>query len=149
MLRLFDDRGEFDAPIDLLWEYLGHEDEHRAAHPTVRNHEVREISPGLRDVAVEQKYGSQWFRSTERLSVFAPLGMASEAVEGHMAGSKYFVYYTPRGPRTGVAVVGDFRSTEFPDAQLGPMIGLMFEQFFEEDQERLRAYRRARERPTR
>jgi hypothetical protein len=39
-----------------------------------------------------------------------PLGLVVEALEGPIAGSKFFNYYTPKGNKTGVTVIGDFKS---------------------------------------
>jgi hypothetical protein len=140
MLRIYDDTSEFDVPIDVLWDYLEAPGEHRKAHPDTRNYEVTELSQNSFLLTMEQKFGARWFKGTGRLTVVRPLGSVSETLEGHLAGSKYFVYYTPRGDKTGVTVVGDFTSTEFPESQLKPMMYGLFAQFFDEDRERLREF---------
>ncbi len=148
MVRIYDDGSEYDAPIDLVWEYLAAEDGHWGAHPDTRSFEVKELSDTSFLLTMEQKYGARWFKGTGRVTIVRPLGVVSETLEGHLAGSKYFQFYTPKGDRTAVTLVGDFTSTEFPEEQLKPMIYGIFAQFFEEDQERLRAYRLKKQRGT-
>jgi len=142
MVRVFDDEGEFDVPLDLLWAYLGAPRWHAEAHrTTARNYRGKELGGNAFELAFEQKLGGRWQRTRGRGTVLAPLGVASETLAGPLAGSRYFEYYTPRGARTRVTVVGEFVSRTIPPRRLGPMIRDLFDQYFEEDRVTLRLYR--------
>ncbi len=138
---LVDSGSEFDAPLETVWAYLSAPGEHRLAHPKTRNFEVTEASDSSFVLAMEQWMQSRWVRTVGRGAVFPPLGSSSEALEGPLAGSKYFLYYTPKGAKTGVTVVGHFVSPDLSDAEVQPMVLGLFEEFFNEDQARIRAFR--------
>ena len=53
-----------------------------------------------------------------RLSVFPPLGFAFEALEGPLAGSKFFQYFEAKGRHIETTVVGDFQSAVIPAGEL-------------------------------
>jgi hypothetical protein len=62
------------------------------------------------------------------------LGVAIELLEGAIAGSKFFNYYIPNGNKTGVTVIGDFKSSMMPDEnQLKQAVMSFLEQAFNED----------------
>jgi hypothetical protein len=62
------------------------------------------------------------------------LGVAIELLEGPMTGSKFFNYYIPNKNKTGVTVVGDFKSPIINDeAQLRQIVLSFLEQAFKED----------------
>ena len=41
-------------------------------------------------------------------TLFPPFGTVQEHLEGPTAGSRAFLYYIPKGDKTGVTIVGDF-----------------------------------------
>jgi hypothetical protein len=49
-------------------------------------------------------------------TIYYPLGMAFEILEGPFSGSKFFNYYIPKdNNKTSVNIVGDFRSNVISD----------------------------------
>ena len=75
-------------------------------------------------------------------SLYPPLGLAIEALEGPIAGSKFFNYYTPKGSKTGVTVIGDFKSPMMSDDdQLRQAVLAFLEQAFNEDTAYLKTMR--------
>ena len=48
-------------------------------------------------------------RTTLKITMYPHLGVAQEYVEGPAAGSKAFIHYSPKGSKTGITVVGDFK----------------------------------------
>lgn len=72
-------------------------------------------------------------------TVFYPLGIAFEVIEGPFAGSTNFTYYTPRADnKTIVVVAGEFISksidpTVGDDEKLRSILLSTFEKVFEED----------------
>jgi len=79
-----------------------------------------------------------------RGTIFYPLGVAFETLEGSFSGSTYFIYYIPRNDnKTNVVVAGDFRSTNIDpiidnDERLRSIILSTFEKVFNEDCEYLK-----------
>lgn len=66
-----------------------------------------------------------------KVTKFYPLGVAIELFEGPLTGSKFFNYYIPSENKTGVTVVGDFKSPIINDeAQLRQTVLSFLEQAF-------------------
>ena len=66
--------------------------------------------------------------------MYYPLGIAFEILEGLFADSKYFVYYIPiDNNKTGVTVVGDFKSNIIPEDKIKPIVLDFSERVFNED----------------
>jgi hypothetical protein len=61
-------------------------------------------------------------------------------LEGPMAGSKFFNYYTAKGGKTEVTVVGEFVSTQLPQAQIESTVHQILEHMFEEDKVALKEF---------
>jgi hypothetical protein len=67
-------------------------------------------------------------------SPYHPLGVAVEVLEGHLEGSKAFVYFIPKEETTGVTVVGNFKSATLSDYdQLRQEVSSMVENSFNEE----------------
>ena len=69
-------------------------------------------------------------------SLYYPLGIAFEILVGPFANSKYFVYYFPidnDNNKTGVTVVGNFKSNVIPEEQIKPKVLGHLEKVFSED----------------
>jgi hypothetical protein len=67
---------------------------------------------------------------------YYPLGIAFEILEGPFADSKYFVYYfllDNDNSKTGVTVVGDFKSNVIPEEQIKLTVLSFLEKVFSED----------------
>ena len=77
---------------------------------------------------------SQNIRMKIRGTMYYPLGITFEILEGPFADSKYFVYYIPTdNNKTGVTVVGDFKSNIIPEEQIKPIVLDFSERVFNED----------------
>jgi hypothetical protein len=72
-----------------------------------------------------------------RLSMFPPVGVVFETVEGPLKGSTSFQIYTPKGARTGVTVFGEWKSAGMPDAQLQGAVMQFLETVYSEDKANL------------
>jgi hypothetical protein len=68
-----------------------------------------------------------------QFTTYHPLGVAVEVLEGHLKGSKAFVYFTPKEETTGVTVVGNFKSSTLSDDQLRQEVSSMVENSFNEE----------------
>ena len=67
-------------------------------------------------------------------SSYYPLGIAFEILVGPFVDSKYFVYYFPiDNDKTGVTVVGNFKSNVIPEEQIKPTVLSLLERVFSED----------------
>ena len=70
--------------------------------------------------------------------MFPPFGIVQEYLEGPMAGSRAFQYYTPKGDKTGVTVVGDFTAKGMDDDMVKHMALQNLEIAFNEDNANLK-----------
>jgi hypothetical protein len=132
MVFIVDDGSEFNAPLDKVWKLNMTEGEH--SHPSLRNakSEMEGEHPIL-NYETQMPDGS-WAKSKVRLTAFPPLGVVFETLEGPLAGSKSFQYYTPKGSKTGITVVGEYVSAGVPDAALKGAVTQFLETVFKEDQ---------------
>jgi hypothetical protein len=78
-----------------------------------------------------------WVKQTLKLTMMPPLGLLLEYLDGDFAGSKAITYYTPKGNKTGVTVVGEWVSKSVPADQLKAMVLKNLEAAYNEDQENL------------
>ena len=72
------------------------------------------------------------------LAVITPVAMLVHSVEGPLAGSKFMMYYTPKGEKTGVSVIGDFQSKMIPAAELQKTVLASLESAFNDDSTAIR-----------
>jgi hypothetical protein len=141
MARLNDQEGsKFDAPLDLVWKYLQSPEAHGGAHRNSRNRTMKPVSETSFIVSWEQNMNGTWVKVANKITVYPPLGMAAEAVEGPMTGSKMFTVYTPHGPKTEVSVFGDMQASGIPPAQLEAMVRGAWEMAFDEDSAGIREF---------
>lgn len=144
MVRRTDDGGVFDAPLEVIWEFLGSGDPHSVAH----RHRAtrRDRGPGGHGTySWEQEFLGRPTRFTMRWHALAPLGIAYEVLEGPFQGSQFFLYYTPQGERTAVTIVGDWVSPSLPEAEVPAAVDRFLAVEFEQDGAAVRAL--ARQRP--
>ncbi len=67
-------------------------------------------------------------------SMYYPLGIAFEILEGPFVDSKYFVYYIPiDNNKTGVTVLWDFKSNIIPHDKIKPIVLGFSERVVNED----------------
>jgi hypothetical protein len=132
MVFIHDEGSEFHATLDKVWKLNMSEGEH--SHPSLRNSrsEMEGEHPILR-YETQMPDGS-WAKNKVRLTLLPPVGIAFETLEGPMAGSKSFQYYTPKGAKTGVTVVGEWVSPGAPEAVIRGAVLKFLETVFNEDQ---------------
>ncbi len=135
MVFIEDAGSEFDAPLDVVWKLnQAHATDSAKIHPNSRNHMMEQINEttfimAWEDVAPD----GQIIKTKARGSVHAPLGTMFEILEGPLTGSQFFNYYTPKGSKTGVTVVGEFKSPVMPDDELKVAVLAFLERAFNED----------------
>jgi hypothetical protein len=140
MVHIKDEGSVFEAPIETVWQYLQSEQDHGQSHKGRRNFSPKELGPNVVELAWEQEIDGQWVRSANRLTFLAPVGFSVEPLEGPLAGSKFFNYYTPRGNQTEVTVVGEYTSKVIPATHLHQAVITNNEKVFKEDMEGLKQF---------
>lgn len=142
MVFLRDEGSVFDAPLDMVWRFVSSRELHAAAH---RHRRVRRRRlPGNSGrYSWEQPFDGRSVRFTMRWTAFPPVGIAYDVLEGPFAGSRFFLYYRPKGSRTGVSVAGEFVSPTLAAEQVPAAVDRFFAKEFEQDQAGLRAARQA------
>jgi len=138
MAHIKDEGSHFEAPIDIVWKYL-QGDDHGRAHTTTRNQKMKPLSDTSFELSMERNMGGHWTKETSRITVFPPLGMAIEVLDGPMAGSKMINIYTPKGNQTRIDVYGEFQSAMIPAGQLEPAVRGNLEAAFNEDAPAIKA----------
>jgi hypothetical protein len=116
-LVFIEDSGSFfEASLDKIWKLAeAHNKELNKIHPAMKNSKTEAISENSSIVSYESDVQGQTIKSRIKITMYYPLGMAFEMLEGPLAGSKFFNYYIPMGNRTGVTVVGEFKSPVMSD----------------------------------
>ncbi len=134
MVFILDEGSHYEAPIDRVVKLLqSHMTEPASIHPNVKNLKLETVSENIVIGSAEIGVQGRMVSSKVRYTMFPPLGVALEQLEGPMAGSKYFFYYIPKGDRTGVTAVGEFKSPIMSDDQLKQAVQAYLEQAFKED----------------
>ncbi len=136
----------FDAPREVVWEYIFGGEAHDAAHKTTRGGRMKMLSksPFVLRYSAERRYGRRWIRETMRISFFPPVATVQELLDGPLGGSKWTYVYSPRGRRTRIDVVGEFRSRSIPEARLKRAALRFLANEFREDAPGVRALARKR-----
>ncbi len=136
MVFILDEGSEFNAPIDKVWKLNMSEGQH--PHPSLRNAgSEQEGEHPILKYETQTPDGS-WVKNRVRLTVLPPVGIAFETIEGPMTGSKSFQFYPPKGNKTGITVVGEWKAVGIADAQLKNAVMRFLETVFKEDQENLK-----------
>lgn len=135
MVHIVDAGSEFEAPLERVWKLSeAHAKDAAKIHPAGKNHKTENVSENAVIQSWESDMQGQTIKTKIRVTRFYPLGVAIELLEGPVAGSKFFNYYIPNGNRTGVTVVGDFKSPIMTDEnQLRQAVLSFLEQAFNED----------------
>ena len=135
MVFFKDEGSEFDAPLDKVWKLNQSEGDHN--HPSLKNpNSSMDGEHPILSYETQMPDGS-WVKNKVRMSVFPPIGIIFETLEGPLKGSVSFQYYTPRGAKTGITVVGEWKASGIPDAQLNA-VGMKFlETVYNEDKANL------------
>lgn len=132
MVFVLDEGSVFEMPLDEVWAFVDSGDEHAAAHHH-RNVSRERPSPTQGVAHWEQEFEGRTEPFTMRWTSLHPLGCTYQVLEGPFAGSVFFLYYTPLGPRTGVTVVGHFVSPSIPEADLEAAVRRFFSVEFDQD----------------
>jgi hypothetical protein len=140
MVHIVDEGSQFDVPLETIWKFLQAPSDHGASHPEHKNMQMKPLSESSVQVSWEQDMEGRPVKVVNRVTMFPPVGIAIEMVEGPLAGSKFFNFYTPRGAKTGVTVVGDFRSPMLPESQLEPVVRKNFDHVFTQDSAALKRF---------
>ncbi len=140
MVFIEDRESVFDAPIDKVWRLAqAHATEGSKIHPGAKNVVTEMLSENTFVNGWDQEMDGQTIRIKIKGTIFYPLGVAFETLEGPLAGSTYFTYYIPRADnKTNVVVAGEFISksidpTVGDDEKLRSIVSSTFEKVFEED----------------
>ena len=140
MVHLRDVGGVFEAPLAEVWSFFESGGAHMRAHHHRRVR--RTVTDDLHGVySWVQGYRGRPRRFTMRWTSYPPLGLVYDVLAGPFQGSRFFLFYEPRGKRTGVAVVGEFRSPTILEGHLAAAVRDFFALEFEQDAEAIRALR--------
>lgn len=137
-MHLKDEGGRFDASIDAVWKLVQSPEAHAAAHRSARGQRMKPLGEHVTLVTMEQEWDGGWARVAQRVTALPPLGMATEILEGPLAGSRMFQIYTPQGRRTRVDVYGEFVSSRIPPGQIEATVLRFLERIYREDAAALR-----------
>ena len=140
MVHLVDEGSQFDASLETIWKYLASPDDHGEAHSDHRNQQSKPLAENVVQVSWEQDVGGKPVKVVNRVTMLPPVGVAIEMLEGPLAGSKFFNFYTPKGAKTGVTIVGEFRSPMLPDSQIEAIVRQNFEHVFNQDTAALKKF---------
>jgi len=132
MVFVRDEGSVYNAPVEDVWRFLSLSDAHSDAH----HHRAveRTTLPGNSgEYSWEQDFEGASERFAMRWTAFPLFGIAYEVLAGPFVGSKFFVYYRPRGSKTRVTIVGDFVSPKIPANRLEASVLAFFAREFEQD----------------
>jgi hypothetical protein len=110
MVWIEDKGSTFDAPIDFVWKYIFGGDGHDSSHKTTRQSKFGKVSDITITYGSERYLRGKWGPDLMRISMFPPVSVVTEWLEGVLAGSKLTYVYTPQGEKTRIDVYGEFTS---------------------------------------
>ena len=140
MVHIHDEGSVFDAPLEAVWKYLGTSQEHAGAHTEFRNGRREQVRDGVIKLSREEQVDGKWVKTVVQISLFPPLGYAQEFLEGPLAGSRAFQFYTPKGNRTGITVVGEFVMAGKTPSEVEAHVMGQLARVFEDDRTGLRSF---------
>ncbi len=124
----------YDAPIEVLWEFMHDGEIHAGAHhATLRNFEGKDLSPTCFEATYEVFRGGEWRTSRSRHTEYPPVCKVAEHLEGDYAGSIMLFQYWPVGKRTRVDVWARLRSDVLSAKELKSHWRESFANAFKED----------------
>jgi len=132
MVFVRDEGSVYNAPLEEVWRFLSFSQGHAEAHHH-RNVERKPLPGNAGEYSWEQDFEGKPERFTMRWTSYPMFGIAYDVPGGPFAGSKFFVYYRPRGNKTRVTIVGDFVSPTIPAARLETAVLGFFALEFEQD----------------
>ncbi|HEV2231024.1 MAG TPA: hypothetical protein VGV64_02460 [Thermoplasmata archaeon] len=144
MVFLRDEGSEFDAPVGFVWKYLFGGEAHDAAHKTTRKPTFEKVSEITFLYGSERLLRGAWTPDKMRISMFEPVSVVTEWIEGVLAGSKFVYLYSPKGERTRIDVYGEFTSKVLSRPEIEPTAREFLQTEFDADAPVIRAqYRKA------
>lgn len=145
MVFIEDREGVFDASIDKVWKLVqAHIKEGSKIHPSAKNVVTEMLNDNTFINSWNEEINGPSVKIKAKGTMFYPLGVAFEMMEGPLTGSTYLIYYIPRPDnKTGVVLVGEFRSASIDptvgdEERLRSMVLSTFEKVFYEDCEYLK-----------
>ena len=93
----------------------------------------RELQGNVLTLTSERVVDGKAVRSKLRITMYPPLGVAQEHLEGPTAGSKVFSFYTRKGNKTAITVVGDYKMAGAGGEATRKAVMQMLEGSFNED----------------
>ncbi|MGD0177211.1 MAG: hypothetical protein ABSC50_10345 [Candidatus Bathyarchaeia archaeon] len=134
MVYLFDEGSIFDAPIDKIWKYLP-SDQHQHSSMKLLS---RESTGNAVVITGERNIMGKLVRTKIKNTLYPPFGFVQEHLEGPTAGSRAFVYYVPKGNKTAITVVGDFRLEGADEQRTKDAVLAQLQVSFDEDNANLK-----------
>lgn len=135
MVYLLDEGSVFDAPVDKIWKYLQSQG-HQHHSIKVLN---REVSGNSVVLTSERNILGKTVIVKVRNILYPRFGMVQEYLEGPLQGSRAFLYYIPKGDKTGVTIVGDYIMSGANEQTIREVIEKQAQLSFDEDNENLKA----------
>jgi hypothetical protein len=143
-LHLRDVGSTFQAPLQVVWEYLFDGKAHDGVHHSTRNGTFGKAYGRAFNYGSERNILGRWTKEEIQITPYRPLGFTYEWVRGPFRGSKMFYVYRPKGAETQIDVHGHFQSRELSPAGLERAVTGMVETDFREDAPAVRAFARSR-----
>jgi hypothetical protein len=135
LVYILDEGSVFDAPVDKIWKYLSSQDHQ---HPSIKTLS-REVSGNAVVIVSERNILGRTAKVKIRNTLYPPFGIVQEHLEGPLAGSRAFLYYIPKGDKTGVTIVGDYIMTGVSEQEIRNAVDKQMQTTFDEDNSNLRA----------
>jgi hypothetical protein len=133
---ILDQGSVFDAPLEKIWRLMFSHTDH--SHPSMKNFKFDSTAdPSTFLASWESEYQGTTIQFKAKFVYFPPVGFAIDYLEGPLAGSKEFEYYTPMGDKTGITCVGEFKAVGMSDDQVRAAAMYFYDTVFHEDQENL------------
>ncbi|HTT73479.1 MAG TPA: hypothetical protein VMG99_04950 [Thermoplasmata archaeon] len=139
MVYVKDEGSVFEAPIDFVWKYIFGGKAHDAAHKTTRNPKFEKVSDITILYGSERLLRGKWAPDRMRISMFPPVSVVTEWLEGVLAGSKLVYVYAPQGERTRIDVYGEFTSKTLPPEEVEAAAREFLDSEFRDDAPVIRA----------
>jgi len=136
MVYLLDEGSEFEASVDNVWKYLRGESH---SHPSM-NLISRDVAGNTVTITADRTIMGKPTRVRIKNTLYPPFGMVQEHLEGPTAGSRAFLYYIPKGNKTGVTVVGDFTIAGLDEKATRDAVMAQLQVAFDEDNSNLKKF---------
>jgi hypothetical protein len=140
MVFVKDEGSTFDAPINLVWKYILSGDAHDAQHKSTRNPQFEKVSDITIIYSAERNFRGEWARERMRISMFPPVSVVSELLDGPLEGSTMVYLYSPKGKKTKIDVYGEFKSKTLAEKEIESVARQFLESEFRDDAPAVRAF---------